>query len=279
MTEPGRHHGRVAIITGASRGIGKDVALRLAREGAKVVVAAKSDVEGPKLTGTIHDTVREIEEAGGEAMAVRVDVREEAQIEAMIARTIERFGKLDILFNNAGAIYLASVADTPTKRFDLMWQVNVRAAFLTAHHALPHMVANGWGHILNFSPPLHDGPSAGMAPYMTTKFGMTRLAISIAEEHATDNIAANAIWPVTMIDTAAVRNNHLGTPEQWRTSEIVCDAVSELFAREPRTCTGRALTDEEILREAGVTDFDHYWVLGSPPEHPMLIVGEGSIMR
>lgn len=279
MDERARHHGRVAIITGASRGIGRAVALRLASEGARIVVAAKSDEPHPTLEGTIHDTVREIEAAGGEALAVRVDVREEEQVVACIDRTIERFGRLDILFNNAGAIYLAGVEHTPTRRFDLMWQVNVRGSFLFAHHAIPHLRANGWGHILNFSPPLHDGPSPGMSPYMATKFGMTRLAVSMAEELRDDNIAANAIWPVTMIDTAAVRNNNLGMPEQWRSPQIICDAVSELFGREPASCTGRMLTDEQILREAGVTSFDHYWVLGEPPQQPITIVGDDSIMR
>ncbi len=278
---PGRHEGRVAIITGASRGIGKAVALRLAAEGAKVTVAAKSDGSdnGSELQGTIHDTVREIEEAGGEALAVKVDVRDEEQIKNMVDATVERFGRLDILFNNAGAIWLRSVLDTPPKRFDLIMSVNVRAAYLASWYALPHMIKNGWGHILMFSPELHTDPSPGMGPYMVSKLGMTRIALAIAAEHKSDNVAANSIWPVTMIETAAVVNNGLGDETQWRSPEIICDAVSELFSREPSTATGRSLTDEQILGEVGITDFDQYWVKGTPPENPMLIAGPSSIIR
>ena len=274
-----RHAGRVAIITGASRGIGRDVAVRLAQEGASITVAAKSDSPHPTLPGTIYETARDIEAAGGQALPLKVDVRDEGAIADMVEQTVKQFGKLDILFNNAGAIHLSSVEHTPVKKFDLMYQVNVRASMAAAHYAIPHMRANGWGHILMFSPELHTNHSANMAPYMVTKLGMTRLALSIAEEHRADNIAANAIWPVTMIDTAAIRNNNLGDPSQCRTSEIICDAVSELFSRDPAECTGRQLTDEEILREAGVTNFDHYWVTGAPPEHPVLITGPQSVIR
>lgn len=279
MTTPHRHDGRVALITGASRGIGKAVALRLAAEGAKIAVAAKTDTPHPTLEGTIHDTVAEIEALGGEAIAIKCDVRDDEQIRSMVETTVEHFGKLDILFNNAGAISLTRVEDTTAKRYDLMWQVNVRAATLTSAHAIPHMKKNGWGHIVMFSPELHGGGSPNMGPYMTTKLGMTRIALTIAAEHADDNIAANAIWPVTMIDTAAVRNNGLGDETQWRTPEIICDAFSELVSRDPATCTGNEYTDEQILRETGVDNFDHYWVTGTPPEHVMTIVGQHGIMR
>lgn len=274
-----RHAGRVAIITGASRGIGRDVALRLAREGASITVAAKSDTPHPTLPGTIHETVRDIEAVGGQALAMKVDVRDEDAIAGMVEETVRQFGKLDILFNNAGAIHLASVEQTPVKRFDLMYQVNVRASMAASHYAIPHMRNNGWGHILMFSPELHTQHSANMAPYMVTKLGMTRIAMAIAEECRDDNIAANALWPVTMIDTAAIRNNGLGTPEQCRTPEIICDAVSELFSRPPAECSGRQLTDEQILREAGVDNFDHYWVGGTPPDAPILITGPSSVIR
>jgi citronellol/citronellal dehydrogenase len=277
--EVARHFERVAIITGASRGIGKAVALRLAAEGARICVAAKSEEGSDRLPGSIHDTVREIEALGGEAIAVKVDVRDEEQVADMVAKTIAAFGKLDILFNNAGAIHIGSVLDTPLKRFDLMWQVNVRATLLASQLAIPHMRANGWGHVLTFSPEIQTGPSTGMAPYMTTKYGMTRIAMAIAEEHRADNIAGNAIWPVTMIETAAVINNQMGDRSQWRTPRIVCDAVSELFSRDPQSCTGRCLTDEEILRETGVSDFDDYWSLGHAPDNPVLIAGPDSIMH
>jgi len=210
MTDSKRHDGRVALITGASRGIGKEVALRLASEGARVVVAAKTDTPHPTLPGTIHETVAEIEAAGGEALAVKCDVRDEQQITDMVAAAVDHFGKLDILFNNAGAISLTSVEHTTAKRFDLMFQVNVRAATLTSAAAIPHMRKNGWGHILMFSPELHTGASPNMAPYMSTKLGMTRVALSIAVENASDNIAANTIWPVTMIDTRSSAQQRTG---------------------------------------------------------------------
>lgn len=278
---PGRHDGRVAIVTGASRGIGRAVAKRLAAEGATVVVAAKSREAHATLPGTIVDCVEEIQAAGGKASWFQVDVRDDAQVAAMVQHAIDEHGRVDYLFNNAGAIVLGPVAAIPAKRFDLMFQVNVRAAHLTAHHALPHMVRQGFGHIVNFSPPLHTDPSPGMAPYMVTKLGMTRIAMGIAEEHRGDGIAANTIWPVTMIDTAAVRVNAMGDESQYRTPEIIADAMSELLARDPAECTGRQLTDEDILREAGLVDadFERYWVLGEAPDHVMTIVGENAVMR
>jgi citronellol/citronellal dehydrogenase len=279
---PGRHDGRVAVITGASRGIGRAVARRLAAEGAAVVVAAKSVEPHPSLPGTIVDCVEAIRADGGTASWFQLDVRDTDAVEAMVQHAHEEFGgRIDYLFNNAGAIFLGPVIAVPPKRFDLMFQVNARAAHATAHFALPGMVERRFGHILNFSPPLHTDPSTGMAPYMVTKLGMTRIAMAIAEEHRGDNIAANSIWPVTMIDTAAVRVNAMGDESQYRTPEIIADAVSELFSREPGACTGRQLTDEDILREAGWSDedLDRYWVLGHAPEHLMPIVGKDSVMR
>ena len=278
---PGRHEGRVAVITGASRGIGRAVARRLAAEGAAVVVAAKSREPHPTLPGTIVDCVEAIREAGGTASWFEVDVRDADLVEAMVQHAIDEYGKVDYLFNNAGAIFLAPVAAVPPKRFDLMYQVNVRAAQATAFYALPHMVEQRFGHVLNFSPPLQVEPSPGMAPYMVTKYGMTRIAMAIAEEHRGDNVAGNSIWPVTMIDTAAVRVNAMGDESQYRTPEIICDAVSELFSREPSECTGNQFTDEQILREAGWSDddLDRYWVTGHAPDHLVTIAGADSIMR
>jgi citronellol/citronellal dehydrogenase len=278
---PGRHEGRVAVITGASRGIGRAVARRLAAEGAAVVVAAKSVEPHPTLPGTIVDCVEAIRADGGTASWFQLDVRDTDAVEAMVQHAHDEHGGIDYLFNNAGAIFLGPVIAVPPKRFDLMYQVNVRAAHATAHFALPVMVERRFGHILNFSPPLHTDPSVGMAPYMVTKLGMTRIAMAIAEEHRGDNIAANTIWPVTMIDTAAVRVNAMGDESQYRTPEIIADAVSELFSRDPASCTGNQFTDEDILRSAGATDaeLDRYWVLGHAPEHLMPIVGEGSVMR
>ncbi len=265
--------GRVAVITGASRGIGKALALRLAEEGADVVVSAKSVEPSEKLPGTIYETAEEVRARGRRALPVQVDVRFEEQIRAMVDKTIEEFGRLDILINNAGALWWKPVLDTPPKRFDLLMQVNVRAAYLCCYYALPHMKKQRWGHIINMAPGIGTQPNPGMVAYMISKMGMARLAIGIAEEHGSDNIAANALWPVTPIETAAVINNHLGERSQWRTPEIMCDAVMAILRQEPSQCTGRMLTDEEILREAGVTDFDKYWCEGKPPKNPIYIDG------
>lgn len=265
--------GRVAIITGASRGIGKALALRLAAEGADIVVAAKSERGRDRLPGSIHDTAEEIRQLGRRALAVKVDVREEEDITRMVEAAAAEFGRIDIVINNAGALWWKPVLETPAKRFDLVMDVNVRAAFLCSHYALPYMVKQRWGHIINMAPAISTHPNPGMVAYMISKMGMARLAIGIAEEHRGDNVAANALWPVTPIETAAVINNNVLDRTYWRTPEIMCDAVMAILRQEPTQCTGRQLTDEEILREAGVTNFDHYWCEGAPPENPVYIDG------
>jgi citronellol/citronellal dehydrogenase len=265
--------GRVAIITGASRGIGKALAIRLAEAGADIVVAAKSEHDRDRLPGTIHHTADEVRQRGRRALAIKVDVREESDIKAMVDQTMAEFGRIDILINNAGALWWKPILDTPAKRFDLVMDVNVRAAFLCSYYALPHMVQNRWGHIINMAPGISTGPNPGMVAYMISKMGMARLAIGIAEEHRTDNVAANSLWPVTPIETAAVINNQFGERAQWRTPDILCDAVMAILRQEPLACTGRQLSDEEILTEVGVTDFDQYWCEGKRPEHPIWIDG------
>jgi citronellol/citronellal dehydrogenase len=265
--------GRVAIITGASRGIGKALALRLAEEGADIVVAAKSEHGRERLPGSIHETADAVRERGRRALPVKVDVREEADIIRMVEQTMAEFGRIDILVNNAGALWWKPVLETPAKRFDLVMGVNVRAAFLCSYHVLPHMHQRQWGHIINMAPAVSTHANPGMVAYMISKQGMARLAIGIAEEHRQDNIAANSLWPVTPIETAAVINTGFGDRSVWRTPEIMCDATMAILRQEPMQCTGRMLTDEEILREAGVTDFDRYWCEGKPPEHPVWIDG------
>jgi len=265
--------GRVAIVTGASRGIGRALAIRLAEEGADVVVAAKTEQSTEKLQGTIYETAEEIRKRGRRALPVRVDVRDEQQIAAMVEQAAQTFGRIDILINNAGALWWKPVLETPPKRFDLLMAVNVRAAYLCSYYVLPYMKRQRWGHIINMAPPISTRANPNMVAYMISKMGMARLAIGIAEEHRADNIAANALWPVTPIETAAVIVNRLGERSQWRTPEILCDAVMAILRQEPSRCTGRMLTDEEILREAGVTDFDRYWCEGRPPEHPIYIDG------
>ncbi|MFZ5817074.1 MAG: SDR family oxidoreductase [Bacillota bacterium] len=265
--------GRVALITGASRGIGRALAIRLAQEGADVVVAAKSEQSTEKLPGSIYETADEVRALGRRALPVKVDVRVEEEIAAMVEQAVAEFGRIDILINNAGALWWKPVLETPGKRFDLLMGVNVRASYLCAYYVLPHMVRQKWGHIITMAPPISTTANPGMVAYMIAKMGMARLAIGIAEEHRQDNIASNSLWPVTPIETAAVVNNHLGEREQWRTPEIMCDAVMAILSQEPSRCTGRQLLDEEILREAGVTDFDRYWCEGKPPEHPLYIDG------
>lgn len=265
--------GRVAIITGASRGIGRELALRLAQEGADIVVAAKSEQSTEKLPGSIYETAEAVRALGQRALPVKVDVRNEAEIAAMVEQAAAEFGRIDILINNAGALWWKPVLETPAKRFDLLMSINVRAAYLCSYYALPYMQRQRWGHIITMAPPITTEANPGMVAYMISKMGMARVAIGIAEEHRGDNIASNSLWPVTPIETLAVINNQLGERAQWRTPEILCDATMAILSQEPSACTGRQLLDEEILREAGVTDFDRYWCEGRPPESPIYIDG------
>jgi len=273
--------GRAAVVTGSSRGIGRALVLALAAAGADVVVAGKSETEDPRLPGTIHAVADEVRAAGGRALAVRTDVRREEDVAGLIDRTVTEYGRVDIVISNAGALWWERVIDTPPKRYDLMWQVNARAAFLAAHYALPHMVRQQWGHLLTNSPAITTMPSPGMAAYMTTKMSMSRLEVGIAEEHRQDNIAANALWPAAPIESAATRNwgrDKMGDRSQWRRPEIYVDAAMQILTSEPRDCTGRMVTDEEILMERGWTaeDLDSYWLTGQAPKEPLWIDGRSS---
>jgi citronellol/citronellal dehydrogenase len=282
----GRDHrgeldGRVAVVTGSSRGIGRALVLALSAAGADVVVSGKSEVEDPRLPGTIHSVAAEVRAFGGQAIAVRTDVRAETDVEHLIHRTVDEFGRVDIVVSNAGALWWERVIDTPPKRYDLMWQVNVRAAYLAAYYALPHMVRQGWGHLLTNSPAVTTTATPGKAAYMTTKMGMSRLELGIAAEHFEDNIAANALWPAAPVDTAATRNwgaERMGEPAQWRRPDIYVDAAMEILTSEPKTCTGRMVTDEEILTERGwsAEDLDSYWLNGKAPDQPFWIDGRTS---
>ncbi|MDP5181100.1 SDR family oxidoreductase [Blastococcus sp. BMG 814] len=268
--------GRVAIITGSSRGIGREFALRLAKEGAHVVITGKSDTDSPRLPGTIHSVAREVEDLGGQALALRVDVRDEQSVEEMVERTVQRFGRLDILLNNAGALWWERVFDTPPSRVALMFEVNLRASYLATYHALPHMIAGGWGHIVMNSPPISTVATPGHAMYYCMKMGMTRLAIGVAAEHAADNVAANSLWPATPIESYATLNwsaDKMGRPDQWRHPSIMCDALMEILRSDPGDLTGRQLIDEVLLRERGWTDadIDSYWLAGKAPDDPMWI--------
>jgi citronellol/citronellal dehydrogenase len=268
--------GRVAIITGSSRGIGREFALRLAKEGADVVVTGKSDTDSPELPGTIHSVAREVEALGRRALPLRVNVRDEDDVTHMVERTMEEFGRIDILINNAGALWWEDVLDTPPSRVALMFEVNLRASYLATYYALPHMVAGGWGHIIMNSPPISTMATPKHAMYYCMKMGMTRLAIGVAAEHISDNVAANSLWPATPIESYATRNwseDKMGRPDQWREPAIMCDALMEILQSEPKELTGRQLIDETFLRERGRTDadIDKYWSAGQAPADPMWI--------
>jgi citronellol/citronellal dehydrogenase len=248
----------VAIITGASRGIGRALALGLARDGWAVVVAAKSTESTDRLPGSIYTVAEDVRAAGGQALPVRVDVRDERQIEAMAAQALDAFGRIDLLVNNAGALFWQSVLETPARKFDLVMEVNARAAFLCARAVLPAMIERRWGHIVNLSPPLDLGLLPGRVAYGISKLGMTLLTHGLAEEVRPHNIAVNSLWPVTVIESQASINWKLGSPEQWRKPDILVDCVRRLTAKEPGELTGRALLDEDFLRAEGVTDFRGY---------------------
>ena len=249
---------RVAIVTGASRGVGRAVSLALAREGAKVVLAAKTVEPHPKLPGTLGSVKAEIDAIGGTALPVQTDVRDPAQIDAMVAKTVEAFGRVDILVNNAGAAWWFGVADTPANKWNLVSEVNGRASFLAARACLPHMKAGKWGHIVNMSPPIKPSMAAGKVAYVISKFAMTLLTIGLAEEVKADGIAVHSLWPVTLIESLATINLHLGEPKNWRKADILADATLALVTKEPSLRTGHAWMDEEVLRLDGVTDFDRY---------------------
>jgi len=269
-------NGRVALITGASRGIGKALALRLAQEGAAIGVAAKSEKSTDKLPGSIHETAAEIGKLGGRAIPISCDVRDEEAIRNAVEKVVAAFGRLDILINNAGALWWQKVTDTPVKRFDLMMQINVRASFIAAYYALPHMIKNQWGHVINMCPAISTTPNPGRVAYMVTKMGMARLAIGIGAEYAADGIAGNALWPRTIIESQASINWGLAERSQWRTPEILCDATCAILSQQPPSYTSRQVLDEEVLTElAGITNFDRYWCEGKPPENPIYIDAAG----
>ncbi len=255
---------KTIFISGASRGIGKAIALRAARDGANIVVTGKTVEPHPKLPGTIHSAAEEIERAGGHALAVAMDVRDEAQVESAVQRAVDRFGHLDVVVNNASAISLTGTVETPMKRFDLMHQVNVRGTYLCTQKAIPHLRRAGNPHVLNIAPPLDSTLQARwFAPhvaYTMAKYGMTLCVLGMAEEFRGDGIAVNALWPRTTIDTEAIRLISGDEVRRTRTrrAEIMADAAYAIVTQPARTFTGRFLIDDHVLREAGVTDFSQY---------------------
>ena len=255
-------HGKTLFITGASRGIGLAIALRAARDGANIVIAAKSDVANPRLPGTIHSAAREVEAAGGQALALRCDIREEADVEAAVAAAVARFGGIDILINNARAIWLHGTADTPMKRFDLMFGVNVRGTFLCSQKCLPHLKRASNPHILTLAPPPNLNPEwfAPHTAYTIAKYGMSLCALGMAREFAADGIAVNTLWPRTVIATAAIKMIPGVDAERCRKPEIMADAAHAVLSRPSGSCSGRFLIDDEVLAEAGIHDLSGYSV-------------------
>ncbi|MHB8419220.1 MAG: SDR family oxidoreductase [Myxococcales bacterium] len=256
--------GKTLFITGASRGIGEAIALRAARDGANVALAAKTVEPHPKLPGTIHTAAKAIEAAGGRALPLQVDIRFEYQIAQAVEKTVATFGGIDILVNNASAIFLAGTVQTPMKRFDLMHQVNARGTFACSQAAIPHLARAQNPHILNLSPPL-SMKAKWFAPnvaYTMAKFGMSMCVLGMAEELREQGIAVNALWPRTVIATAAVQNLLGGddTIAASRKPEIMADAAHAILCRDSRSCTGNFFVDEAVLRESGVTDFEKYSV-------------------
>lgn len=256
--------GKTLFITGGSRGIGLAIALRAARDGANVVVAAKTKEPDPRLPGTIDSAVAAIHAVGGRGLGCVCDVRHEDQIQSAVVQAVETFGGIDILINNASALFLAGTLDTPAKRYDLVHSVNVRGTFLTSQACLPHLKKASNPHILNLAPPLNF-ESRWFAPhlaYSLSKYGMSLCALGMAVEFRDAGIAVNALWPRTAIATAAVRNLLGGEDSirRCRHPEIVADAAYEIMTRPSRECSGQFFLDEDVLREAGTTDFSRYAV-------------------
>ncbi|MDP2138710.1 MAG: SDR family oxidoreductase [Candidatus Didemnitutus sp.] len=253
--------GKVIFITGASRGIGRSIALAAARAGANIVIAAKTIAAHPKLPGTIHSVAEEVRALGVEALALQLDVREEIQVQDAVAAIQSKFGRLDALVNNAGAISLTSVENTPIKRFDLMQEVNSRALFVCAKAALPLLRQAGGSHIISLSPPLNLKPRwvVPHAPYTLSKYGMTLLALGMAGEFAKDKISVCTLWPRTTIATAAIEFA-VGAELMplSRNAEIVADAALAILTTTDGSLNGKCLLDENVLRDRGTTDFKSY---------------------
>jgi citronellol/citronellal dehydrogenase len=256
---------KTVFITGASRGIGKAIALKLAGEGANIVIAAKSTTENPKLGGTIFSAAEEVEKAGGKALAVQCDIRFEEQVKIAVQKAVDTFGGIDILVNNASAISLTDTEATEPKQFDLMHSINVRGTFFVTRTCIPYLKASLNPHILTLSPPISLKPKwfSGHLAYTLTKFNMSMMAMGWAEELKKYNIASNALWPRTTIDTAAVRNLLGGEAlaNMSRTPEILADAAYIIFSKASSFCTGNCFIDEQLFASEGITDLSKYAVI------------------
>jgi citronellol/citronellal dehydrogenase len=259
--------GKTLFITGASRGIGRAIALRAARDGANIVLAAKTTEPHPKLSGTIHTVAAEIDAAGGKALPLQVDVREENQIFDAVNKTVETFGGIDILVNNASAISLTNAQTTPPKRFDLMLNINARGSYACAYACIPHLKNAANPHILTLSPPINLKPKwfKNHTAYTISKYAMSMVTLGLAAELADLGIAANSLWPRTTIATAAVETFFADAMKASRTADIMADAAHTILLKPSLTCTGNFFIDEAVLRAEGVSNFDRYAVTPGGP--------------
>jgi citronellol/citronellal dehydrogenase len=263
-------NGTTLFITGASRGIGKAIALRAARDGANIAIASKTDQPHPKLPGTIHTAAEEIREAGGQALALKVDIRDESRVQEAVAETVEAFGGIDILVNNASAIFLAGTLETPMKRFDLMWGVNARGTYACSQACLPHLLEGDNPHILNLSPPLHMEPVwfKNHVAYSMAKYGMSLCVLGMAEEFRSRGVAVNALWPRTVIATAAIKMlGGMVDVNMCRKPDILADAAHCILTSPAGETTGNFFVDDEVLADHGITDLEPYAV---SPGNPLL---------
>jgi citronellol/citronellal dehydrogenase len=253
---------KTLFITGASRGIGKEIALRAARDGANIVVAAKTAEPDPRLPGTIFTAAEEIDAAGGRALPLQVDIRDADAVAAAVNQAAEHFGGIDILVNNASAISITRTVDTPTKRYDLMMDINMRGTFVCSQACIPHLKRASNPHILVLSPPINLNPKwLGAHPaYTASKYGMSLLALGMAEELKGDGIAVNCLWPKTIIATSALKVAQAGLGEMGRLPQIMADAAYDILTSDARARSGNAFVDEDVLRARGVTDFSGYLV-------------------
>ncbi|HPF70072.1 MAG TPA: NAD(P)-dependent oxidoreductase [Candidatus Krumholzibacteria bacterium] len=272
MSDQRSLHGRTIVITGASRGIGRAIALRAARDGANVVICAKTTTAHAKLPGTIQDAAEACEQAGGRALAVKTDLRFEEEVAAAVQAAVATFGGIDVLVNNASALGLTGTLETTTKMFDRMHGINARGSWLMTRECLPHLLQAANPHVLNIAPPLSMQARwfENHAAYTAAKFAMSMWVLGMSSEFADRGVAFNALWPKTTIATAAVRNLLGGEPmvEASREPEVMGDAAWAVVTRPARTCTGNFFTDEGVLREEGVTDFDRYAVKPGTPLCP-----------
>ena len=256
--------GKTLFITGASRGIGLAIAKRAARDGANIAIAAKTDQPNPRLPGTIHTAAAEMEAAGGKALPMQVDIRDENAVAEAVKRCADHFGGVDILVNNASAISLSGTLDTPMKRFDLMFGVNVRGTFVCSQACIPYLTQSAQAgrnpHILNLSPPLSMKPRwfAPHVAYTMAKYGMSMCVLGMAEELKSVGIGVNALWPRTVIATAALNLIPMANPKLGRKPEIMADAAHAVLTRDPRQCTGNFFIDDEVLAESGIKDLESY---------------------